>query len=365
MTALEKREERRRRRRRHHRRNQRVVDLLLVVQELGAQRRDANAVADLLDRRDGVLEVANCIGALRCKTAEPVQRLPFLFRRPQLAGERERGGKVLRGARRAAGPKRGFTTIQAAVQHLAAVPDPCRTLERRRETALRLVVAAEVERQHDAAVLDRVQFAIEVVIAGEQRPRLVIGTERLDRIAEPAIQHAEVDEHLRALARPQFGAGAELPVNAERLVVAPEPLVKRRLVRQQQTAAACHPRSRRRRRRERQRLVVQPARVGIPPEVELDVGQVSDLLGLPFEEAAGGGTGNGGREQALRVLIVARIERRQTVAVQRQRSLREIAEPLEYLGGAGGMATGIRILALSGLDCGEPQQGLAALGLLR
>ena len=197
------------------------------------------------------------------------------------------------------------------------------------------------------------------------RPRLVVGRQGLDRIAEPPVEHAEVDQQQRALTRPKVRAGAQVLVERQRFLVAPEPLVERSLVGHQQTAAARRPWLGGTRRRERESFVVETARVGIGADVEVDVGKVAKLLGASLEKPGTRRPIDRRAEEPLCLVVVAGGERREALPVHRQRRLGSVAERIEELRGGGGMPPGIGVVPLTGFDRRHPEQGAGTVERLR
>ena len=202
MAAFEEVEQRLGGRRLQARVDQRVVHDAFVREKIGSERRQPDGFAHCFNGLHRLVEIMDRVLGSRFDAPEAVQRLPFFFRRVKIARERQSPVEVLSREVGTTATQPCFTTVQAGEEHPAPVPGCGRHVECGRETLFRLVDPAEVERQDDAPVVQGADLAIDRPFAREQVARLVVGVQRLNRIAQMPIQHAEVDEHLALLPRP-------------------------------------------------------------------------------------------------------------------------------------------------------------------
>ena len=272
----------------------RVEDLALVVQEVGPPRRDPDSLPNPLDGVDRLVEVGCGRARIHIGPSEPVERLPYLFGHRQCARELERCGevRVCVGHRTGAPPR--LAAVDERVRHLPLVAEPRCRRERLREGPLGLVEASEVDGEHDSTVLEHAELAVGVPVLHEQSPGAIVHVERLDGIAEPAVQDAQVHEQLRLLAWCEIGRRPiEFAVEGEGRLIAPEPLLQCRLVRQQDPPPAGGPVAIAVALDEAQRLVVEPRGVSVLPGEEVDVAKVAELLSpcVGIARRPGGGEG--------------------------------------------------------------------------
>ena len=162
---------------------------------------------------------------------QAVQRFPLFFGGPEFFRHRK-GSIEFRSSRfKRALQQVGFAKVEMRLHFFTAVLNLGGQFENAAEDPLGVWQIVQIERVNNSDVLQYSNLTVSVTIFGEKRLGILVSLERLPRIAQPAIQSAEVRLDVSAVpGRKRFGRRFDAAINFERLLIPAQLLEKSGLV---------------------------------------------------------------------------------------------------------------------------------------